>query len=63
MLPGRTTLQHTLDELLARVLLEEGFVDHRARHVIDHQDDDGMDLFLSVAGIIFEGLILLVTYD
>jgi len=55
----------TLEELLAGVLLEEGFVNNGAREVINHQLQDRLDLFLSVTSIVCKGGVLerLVRYE
>jgi hypothetical protein len=42
----------TLEELLASVLLEEGFVDQRPGKVVDHEGDNRLKLILGVAGIV-----------
>lgn len=38
--------ERTLQELLASILLEKGLVNYGACHIIDHQRDDWLDLFL-----------------
>jgi len=48
----------TLQEPLARVLLEEGLMDDGTSHVVNHGDDDGLDVVLGVPGIVLEGVIL-----
>jgi len=42
----------TLEELLAGVFLEEGFVAHRTVKIIYHQAEDRVDFLLSVSGIV-----------
>jgi hypothetical protein len=48
----------TLEELLASVLLEESFVSNRTSKVINHKQEDWLDLSLIIAGIVTQGDIL-----
>lgn len=48
----------TLKELLACILLEEGFMSNGTSKVIDHQLEDRLDFLLSIAGIVAQGGIL-----
>jgi hypothetical protein len=48
----------TLKELLASVLLEEGFVDQRPCQVVNHELDDGLNLVLGVASVVGKCLVL-----
>lgn len=48
----------TFQKLFACILLEEGLVRDWARQVVDHQLQDGLDLVLSVTGIVSQGNIL-----
>lgn len=41
----------TFQELLARILLEERFMDDRAGEVVNHEFEQGFDLFLIVPSI------------
>lgn len=43
--------RHTLQELLAGVLAEEGVVLDRTVEVVDHELEDGLDLLLGVASV------------
>lgn len=52
------TEQHTLQELLAGILLEECIMDHGAREVVNHKQRDGLDLILGVAGVVHKPCIL-----
>jgi hypothetical protein len=42
----------TLEELLTGVLLEKGLVLHWAVEVVDHKQQDWLDLLLGVAGVV-----------
>lgn len=44
--------RHTLQELLASILLEEGLMHDRASKVVDHEVDDRLNLIFSVTGIV-----------
>ena len=48
----------TLQELLAGIFLEEGLVGDGPCQVVDHQEEDRLDLLLGVAGIVLNGFIL-----
>lgn len=48
----------SLQELLAGVFLEEGFVGDRAVEIINHQLEDGVDLLFGVTGVVSESGIL-----
>lgn len=48
----------TLQEFLAGILLEEGFVGHRAVEIVYHQLENGFDLFLGVSRVVGKGGIL-----
>lgn len=48
----------TLEEFLASVFLEEGFVAHWTMKIVDHQAEDRVNFVLSVSGIVGEGSIL-----
>lgn len=50
----------TLKELLASILLEEGFMNDRTCEVIDHQVSNRLDLLLGVSGVVRNGFVLLV---
>lgn len=52
--------KHTLQELLASVLAEEGVVLDGAVKVVNHELEDRFDFLLGVAGVGGEGGILLV---
>jgi hypothetical protein len=53
----------TLQEFLASILLEEGFVGDRAVEVIHHELEDRVDLFLSVSRVMSEsGILRMVSY-
>lgn len=43
---------HTLEELLAGILLEEGFVADGSSKIVDHQAENGQDLILRVACVV-----------
>lgn len=51
-------MQLTLQELLAGVFLEEGFVGDRAVKIINHQLEDGIDLLFGVSRVVSESGIL-----
>jgi hypothetical protein len=54
----------TLQELLAGILLEEGFVGDRAVEVINHQLENGVDFFFGVSRIVSEsGILRIVSKD
>lgn len=57
---GRTheTFQHTFEELLACVLLEEGFMCNRSVKIVDHQLKDGRYFVFSIARIMSESSVL-----
>lgn len=44
--------KHTLQKLLASILLEEGLMHDRASKVVDHEVDDRLNLIFSVTGIV-----------
>jgi len=48
----------TLEELLASVLLEERLVHDRAREIIDHEQEDRLDLLLRVASVVCNSCVL-----
>lgn len=50
--------KYTFHELLAGILLEECLMGDRAVQIVDHQVEDGEDLFFSVTGIMGKGCIL-----
>lgn len=52
-------LRLTFHELLACVLLEEGIVDNGAVEVVEHEEEDGLDLLLGVARVVRESSILM----
>jgi hypothetical protein len=49
---------HTLQELLAGILLEEGFVADGAVEVVHHQAEDRVDLFFRIPGVVGQSGIL-----
>lgn len=54
----KRTCSHTLEELLASVLAEEGIMLDGTVQVVDHELKHGFDFLLSVAGVDGEGGIL-----
>ena len=48
----------TLQELLASILLEEGFVGDRAVQVVNHQLEDRLNLLLGVSRVVSKSSIL-----
>lgn len=50
----------TLEELLAGVLLEEGIVLHWAVEVVDHEQENWLDLLLGIASVVRESGVLSV---
>lgn len=48
----------TLEELLACILLEEGFVGNWTGKIINHQLENWFNLFLIIASIVTQGSIL-----
>ena len=50
--------RHTFKELLARILLEEGFMLDRFVKIVDHQLEDRLDLIFGVSRIVSKGCIL-----
>ena len=52
------TNQHTLQKLLASILLEEGLVNDRTCQVVNHELDDRLNLLLIVSGIVSKSCIL-----
>lgn len=56
---GRRFEAHTLQELLASVLAEEGVVLDGAVKVVNHELEDRFDFLLGVAGVSGKGGILL----
>jgi hypothetical protein len=49
----------TFEELFAGVLLEESVVLHWAVEVVDHEQQNGLNLFFSVSSVVCESDILL----
>lgn len=49
---------HTLEELLAGVLLEESIVDDGTCQIVDHKLGDRLNLFLGVAGVELQSCVL-----
>lgn len=47
-----------LEELFARILLEEGLMGNRAGKIVHHEVHDGLDLLLGVTGVERQRLIL-----
>lgn len=54
-------IKRTFEELLASILLEECFVDGRARQIVNHEVDNRLNLILRVACIIRNSRVLLPT--
>lgn len=54
----QSVVRHTLQELLASILLKESLVHDGSREVVDHELQDRLDLLLRVAGVVCEGVIL-----
>jgi hypothetical protein len=50
--------QLTFEELLACVFLEEGFMCDRACQVVNHELEDGLNLFLVVTSIVSQCRVL-----
>jgi hypothetical protein len=49
----------TFEELLACVFLEEGFMCDRTCQVVDHELEDGLDLFLIITSIVSQCRVLI----
>jgi hypothetical protein len=54
----RRSVMLTLQELLASILLEEGFVGDRAVQVVNHQLEDRLNLLLGVSRVVSKSSIL-----
>jgi len=50
--------EHTLQKLLASILLEESFVDDRAGKIVHHKEEHRCNLLLSVTSIVRNGFVL-----
>jgi len=48
----------TLEELLASILLEERLVNDRTGQIVNHELKHGLNLLLSVTGIVGDGSVL-----
>lgn len=49
---------HTFEELLACILLEECFMHHRARQVVNHKVENRLDLLFGVSSVVRDRSIL-----
>lgn len=50
--------KHTLQELLAGILLEEGFVNNGASEVVNHELNNRLNLLFRITGIVGKSLVL-----
>jgi len=50
--------QHTFQELLARVFLEEGLVDDGSSEIVNHELHDWVNVRLGVTSVVRQSLIL-----
>lgn len=50
--------QPTLEKLLTGVFLKKRLVDHRPSQVVHHQEEDRLNLLLSIAGVVSKNIVL-----